>query len=246
VSLKSAYINILESGTVTLDAGTADSDFPLYRLHDRGVSKIFKTTAAVTTEVLIDQGASGNLAVDQLLIPVGHNLDGMTLDIEYSTDDISYTPAVAQWTGDANLVDKSWSALTKRYWKFTITSPGSIPEIPELFLTSTYTWERDPSKPAGPLDNIFNVIANVTASGQDRFLEMGDAKTQRGYTLPNISEAQKDELIALNNAWGGAKPFWVYDHTGAWLYVKLAGAVGLTLISHERYSMSFSVVQALT
>lgn len=245
--IKNAYINILESGAVTLAAGTAHASFPLYRLHDRNIGRVFKTTAAVTTEVLVDQGASGNLAVDQLLIPPGHNLDGETLDIKYSDNDSDYYEAVSQWVqSGSGLIDKSWSSITHRYWKFIVTSPSNAPEIPELFLTSTYEWERDASKrDSGPYDPEFNVLAEQTAAGHNRFLVRGSAKKRRRYHAPNVGETQKDNLVTMNDAWAGAVPFWLKDHEGVWIYGRLRAPIALKPVTYQRYSFDFDFVEVL-
>lgn len=224
----SCFKNLLETSTVSLAAGTADSTYPLYRLYDRVIGKMFKTTAAVTTEVQVDQGASGNLAADRLLIPAGHNLSGMTLDILYSDNGSAWSTAVTQWVqADNNLIDKSWASITHRYWKFKITSPASIPQIPEIFLTQTYTWERNPSLPLGPIDDVFNVENVVTSGGQDRFLTHGSAKRQRQYKCTGASETQRASITLLNAAWAGGKPFWLYDHEGTAIYGKLKEPLNL-------------------
>ncbi len=393
--MKHAHLNILESSIVSLSAGTEDSDFPLYRLYDRNVGRLFKPTAAETIEIkitpneLINPGletgdftgwapvnsaidsttfrsgaysarliASGSaidgarqdvpvdptkvrevqcygrvgsyvagtyqinilqmdsdlnyitgtaltlvtlsansgfvfggttigpsgsgaahtfapgaayirkqhkwsgagsegvgwmddvvimkdIALDRLLIPAGHNLGGMTLDIKYSDDDITYTPAVAQFTAPDGVIDKSWTGLTKPFWKFIITSPSRVPEIPELFLTATYEWARNPSRPAGDLDEKFNVESALTAGGQDRFLVMGDSKRQRSYKVPRMPEAMRDALLALNDAWKGAHPFWLHDHTGEWIYGKLARPMDVQEVAQGSSSLTFDFREVL-
>lgn len=404
MSIKCAYKNILETSLVSLTAGTEDSVYPLYRLYDRNIGRLFKPTLAETIEIKADQGATGNLAVDRLLIPAGHNLDGMTLDIFYSEDDINYTPATPRWTPSGNglmdrllndnllqnpgfetgdftgwvqnsatinssekhtgaysarleaagadiegarttpirvdetktytarvyaevnvytagnyavllhcysdeagsttigsfyllsfnntdnwrLGDKTigpagsgadfefpsgtktvrirqrWSDTptgiafmddvsfypvdgftTTRYWKFVITTPASIPEIPELFLTKTYEWERGPSRPAGPLDPEFNVEHEVTAAGQDRFLIHGDPKRQRVYHLSRCNETQKGNIVALNDAWAGAKPFFLYDHEGSWIFGKLRDPISIKEIAYQAYCFDFDFLEVL-
>ena len=243
--VKTAYLNILEAASVSLAAGAADSDFPLARLYDRDIGRLFKTTAAVTTEVLADQGASP-VAVDRLLIPSGHNLDGETLDILWSTDDISYTPAVSQWVqSGSGLINKSWAALTKRYWKFKVTSPSAAPEIAELFLTSSYEWPRNPTRPAGMLDPEHNVTHGVTAAGNDRFLKHGSSKRRRSYRLPSIGEAQKDAMLLLSAGWDGSKPFWMYDHEGAWIFGRLASEISLEEVAYQTYRAQFNFMEVL-
>jgi len=57
-NIKTCVKNILESGAVSLSAGTADSSYPLYRLYDRDIGKMFKITSAATLEVKIEQPAN--------------------------------------------------------------------------------------------------------------------------------------------------------------------------------------------
>lgn len=245
--VKCSYKNIFESGTVTLTAGTEDSNYPLYRIYNRDIGLLFKITAAVTMEIKVDQGASGILAADRLLIPAGHNFNGMTLDIKYSDNDSAYTAAVTQWVQSGNgLIVKEWTSETHRYWKFIITSPGSIPQLAELFLTQTYTWELNPFYPVPGKDKLFNVENTMTAGGQDRFLIHGDSKRQFNYVVPYAAETQKDNIITLNDAWEGAKPFWIYDvDNDTWVFGKLLTLLNVTEISNQKYGFEFNFIEVL-
>lgn len=243
--LKTAHKNILETSTVALSAGTEDPAYPLYRLYDRNIGRVFRPAAAATVEVKVDQGASDNLAVDRLLIPSGHNLAGMTLDIKHSDDDTAYTEAVPQWTGTDGLMEKSWSPATHRYWKFIITDPPAVPELAELFLTQTYSWERDPARPAGPFDKVFNVENDLTAGGQERFLVHGDPRRQRLYHMPRCGEAQKGGVLDLYDGYGGSRAFWLYDHEGNWIYGRLRAPLNLREEAHQRYSFEFDFLEVL-
>jgi hypothetical protein len=242
--IKTAHINILETGTVTLTAGTEDTSYPLYRLYDRNVGRLFKTTSAVTTEVKVDQGAAAPLSVDTLIVPAGHNLDGITLDIKHSDDDAVYTPAVSQWTGAAGVIEKSWAPVTKRYWKFIITSPATIPEISELFLTETYDWTRDPARPTGALEREGNVENAQTAGGKDRFLVQGPPKLRREYTVPRCGQQQMDHMLSHMATHHQGKPFWLYDGT-QWIYGKLRRPLELREIAYQTYSYQFDFLEVL-
>ena len=244
MSVMTAYLNILETSAVTLTAGAEDASAPLWRLYDRNIGRMFKTAAAVTLKVLVDQGASP-VAVDRLLVPSGHNLAGMTLNIKNSSDNITFTPAVTQWTGMSGLIDKSWAFVSKRYWEFSVTTPASIPQIPELFLTSAYAWPRNPSRPSGPFDPEFNVLSDVTASGQDRFLVMGAPKRVRRYTVPRASTAMRDSMLAFNAAWAGAYPFWLCDNDGVWIFGKLTAPLNVTEVASGSYSLEFDFEEVL-
>ena len=246
-TVKTAHANILEASTVSLSAGSADPDHPLARLWDRNQSRLFRAASASTLEVKVDQGGTAPyLSADTLMIPSGHNLDGMTLDIKHSGDDASYTPAVSQWVqSGGGLIVKNWSALTKRYWKFIVTSPSSAPEFAEMFITSTYSWQRNPTRPAGRLERVFNVAHTSTASGADRFLVHGLPRRRRSYILPSISETQKDALLELNDTWAGVKPFWLCDHTGAWIFGRLDSPLEVMEEGHMRFSARFEFVEVI-
>ena len=79
--------NILETGAVTV-TGTPDTGFPVSRLYDRSIDFYWKDTVTEAKDFKIDQGASGNLAVDALIIDK-HNFNGIDLKLQYSTDDFT-------------------------------------------------------------------------------------------------------------------------------------------------------------
>jgi hypothetical protein len=225
----------------TLIYSTAtDSTGPMY-FHAN-----FSSSAGLTyLDDVVAYNASAFEVADRLLIPSGHNLSGETLDLKWSHDGVNYFTAVAQWTGAAGHMNKSWTSNSPRYWKFIVTDPTSAPQLAELFLTSTYEWVRNPARPAGPLDDIFNVEHGQTASGQDRFLVHGDEKRQRVYHLPRCGETQKDNTIALNDAWAGSKPFWLEDHGGNWIYGRLRRPLNLKEVAHQSYSFDFDFLEVL-
>jgi hypothetical protein len=238
-------MNVLETSTVSLSAGTGDPGFPLYRLYDRNTGRSFRSTTAETIEIKIDQGADSPKSLDRLIIPSGHNLEDMTLDIKYSDDDVVYTPAVTQWTATGSQITKSWSAIAKRYWKFIITSPTTVPELSELFLTSTYVWDKEPASPAWPSEKEFNVEHALTSGGQDRFLIHGEPKRRRAFHIERLSTTQRDEISALSNGLNGALPFWLLDHEGEWIFGRLASPIKLVEVAYQTYSLDFDFLEVL-
>jgi len=243
--MKSCYINILDTSTVSLSAGAEDPSYPLYRIYDRDVGRPFKASAAATLEIKIDQGPYPD-SVDRLLIPSGHNLNGMTLGIKHSDDDLTYSDAVTQWVqSGTGLIEKSWNQTTARYWKFIITAPASIPGMAELFLTGTYEWQRLPARPAGPFEDVFNAESDASANGMERFLIHGNPKRQRVYRMANAGSVQKANILDLNSAWQGAKPFWLEDHEGNWIYGKLRKPIELKEEGYGRYSFEFDFLEVL-
>jgi hypothetical protein len=138
---------------------------------------------------------------------------------------------------------------TKRYWKIIISNPSIIPEIGEIFLSQTYEWEKNPQLPAGPLDHEFNVENEVSAGGQDRFLIHGDPKRQRVYSVYKADSIQKENILALNNEYQNAKPFWLCDHNGKWIFGKLRRPISLRYEDEGEegglYSFDFDFLEVL-
>lgn len=244
--IKCASKNILESSSVSLGAGVEDPSYPLYRLYDRAAGRAFRPAGAGAVEIIIDQGSDAPLPVDRMFIPPGHNLDGMTLGIEHSEDGATYTYAISPWPAASGLIEKSWTPLARRYWKFTIESGSTLPELSELFITQTYEWEKDPPRPAGPFDPEFNVEHSQTASGADRFLVSGQRKRRRRYSMPACNKAQKDNIEAVFSDWAGSRPFWLCDHEGNWMFGRLAGPLNLREVAHQTYSFDFDFVEVLS
>jgi hypothetical protein len=217
---------------------TTDSTGPMY------FQANYQSAAGLT---YLDDVAVYNIQfpIDRLLIPSGHNLGGETLDMKYSYDGVNYFDAVAQWTGEAGLINKSWTPKAARLWKFIVTNPAAIPEMAELFLTNTCEWARNPSRPAGPLDDVFNVEHAQTASGQDRFLVRGAEKRRRLYHMPRCGQAQKDDIVALYSEYGGSAPFWLEDHEGNWIYGRLRAPLNLKESAYQSYSFDFDFLEVL-
>ncbi|MDA8090078.1 MAG: hypothetical protein M0Z61_07635 [Nitrospiraceae bacterium] len=430
--IQSCYQNILESASVTLSVGSQNNSYPLYRLYDRDIGRMFEASAAASLTVHVDQGSSP-VAVDRLFIPAGHNLSGVQLDLQGSDDDVTYATVLpnlllhsqdfenAWWSknnstviansatapdgtltasivgdgtaygeheltsggtsisagqsytasvyfkyvsqryvvfrlslgtsgvygtvdilnglfstppqsyagapanisgsitsvgngwfrasitvtadvsgtaalllisspsgadgagpsytgnnntyyvwgaqaeaasaaslyiptngtaqqfvpGGSGLIEFNFPSATHRYWKLIITNPAAAPQFAELFLTSTYTWEKLPARPGGPFDDVFNVKTDVTASGLDRFLTFGNSKRQRIYKVVNAGATQQTNILALNTAWAGSKPFWLYDHEGNWIYGKLNKPLGLKETGAGKYEFDFNFLEVL-
>jgi hypothetical protein len=252
-NIKTCYLNILENSTVSLDAGTAEALYPLYRLHDRLVGRIFKSTAAETITVRVDQGSESDdwLAVDSLLIASGHNLYAdptpANIAVDWSDNGSAWTPALtATAVSGTGVIYHTWTSSTHRYWRVVITSPPAAVEITELFLTQTYTFEKNPTQKVNALESQFNVRNEVDASGGDRFIQMGVKKERRNYRIELARAAQEANAEALNDEWGGYKPFFLYDHNDTWLYGKLNAPMNIEFMSATTYGFNFDFVEVIS
>jgi hypothetical protein len=63
--------------------------------------------------------------------------------------------------------------------------------------------------------------------------------------MPRCGEAQKGNLVALNDAWGGSKPLWIEDHEGEWIYGRLQGPLNLKEIAYQSYNFDFDFLEVL-
>ena len=173
--------NILESGTVTV-TGDADSDKPEARLYDRTINLYWKFTGTQATTIKVDQGATGNLAIDALFIPK-HNFNGEDITWEWSTNDADWNAAVTGWTQGDNLqIEKTISSsLTKRYWRTTITSMVN-PMATEVFMS--YGYEFDVSQNQNPQNSDQpTVVWTPTLGATERSTKHGDARRVREYSI---------------------------------------------------------------
>lgn len=236
--VKFCYRNILETGTVTVT--TENASFPKYRLYDRNLGKLFKSTAfASPFAIVINQGAVISYEVDRLIIPAGHNLNGLACSLRYSTDNFgSDDHEAVGWTqGDALIIDKTFTAQTKQYWKLNITAPATIVEIPEIFLTKDYIFQINPilGSEEGFLDNVYS---QESRSGLDYDVKFGTTRRLRTYDLIYVEETQKSDLESWKSHCEGIKPFWIYDHYGTLIYMKMLNPLKFIYLENDpsRYS----------
>jgi hypothetical protein len=231
---------------VSLLTGVADASYPLYRLYDRHIGKMFKSTLAETVTISVDQGSSVQ-AVDRLMIPAGHNLAGLLLSWQYSDNGQNFSDALAAWTqADNLLINKALNAgISHRYHKFAITSPAQIPQVPELCLTSTYSWETLPARPLGPFNQVYNVSRKATNGGGVRFWKRGDPKQQRHFKIPRAGNTQRDNALTFDGQWGGCNSFWLCDSAGVWLYGELTSDMNMTEVFNNQNSFNFDFLEVL-
>ncbi|RJQ22035.1 MAG: LamG domain-containing protein [Nitrospiraceae bacterium] len=182
--------------------------------------------------------------VDKLIIPAGHNLYNASFSLKYSDDDMTYVNIVAPWTqADSELIEKTWASSTNRFTELKIVTPV-LPQIAEMFLTSEYEWERNPSRPTGDLLPRFNVERDVCAGGQPRYLIHGDPRRYRYYPQVRALSTQKANAKAMYDAWAGGKPFWLCDHEGNWIYGEIL-SMEMPEQASDMFPFSFEFLEVL-
>ncbi len=213
--------NILELGTVTV-TGDPDSGYPESRLFDRAISLFWKDTVTEAKNFVVDQGATGNLAVDFLAIEK-HNFDGEDMQFQYSTDNFSadINDAVTDWNQSGNgQIIKTLSELTKRYWRVTLSSMAN-PQCSEIFVSKGYSFNALRENPPAGRD-ISNVRWNRTVGGIERSTKFGDKRKSRNYTFWLSASEWTDWETVISYLNDYAKPFYFMDHKGSYFMAKFA------------------------
>ena len=215
--------NILESGTVTV-TGDPDTGFPESRLYDRAISLFWKDTVTEAKNFVVDQGASGNLAVDFLAVH-RHNFSGIALHWHYSSDNFSADEhaAVPDWTqGDNNQIIKTFApALTQRYWRVAHASIAT-PMCGEIFMSKGYSFNamRDLNPTGRDMDN---VQWNKTIGGMERSTKFGDKRKTRVYSFWLSPSEYTDFLTVKSYLNDYARPFYFKDHKDNYFLAKFEG-----------------------
>lgn len=243
-NIKVAYRNILETSTIAVT--TENTSFPKYRLYDRDIGKLFKGTAyANPFSIVIDQGATTIYEIDRLVIPVGHTLNGLYCSLRYSTDYfVADDHEAVGWTqGDALLIDKTFTAQTKRYWRFDIYAPATIVEMPEMFLSKLYTFERNPSY-GSKVGKKKNIVRNETQSGRVRRIKLGESRLSAVYDLL-IATAQKTNFEAWDIGTDGTKYFYVWDEDGTPRFMELLTDLEFSYRSSVMWNISMELLEVL-
>ena len=244
--IKLCYRNILETGNVSVT--DQNNSFPSYRLYDRDIGKLFKGNSAGnnnTFTIQVDQSANNAYDVDRLIIPVGHSLNGLPLALSHSNDGNNWTPALNSWNATASKVDSSFNNTVKRYWKLEITTANNAPEMPEMFLTKEYQFERNPNY--GLEDGKKkNILSDETQSGLVRLVKFGEPRRFRTYQLTKIGDNQKTNLESWDNHCEGIKALYLIDHQNDAFFAWLTTKDLIFAMEHEnRWSVRMEFLEVL-
>lgn len=239
------YRNILESGTVTVTSENAA--FPKPYLYDRDIGFLFKgASTPANFYITIDQGASLSYEVDRLMIPAGHNLDGLSLKLQYSTDNFAadINDAVAWTQSGSGLIDKTFTAQTKRYWRLNIASPAAAPELAEMFLTKAVPFIYNPEF-GGPVGKKRNVDRTESRAGLAQKIKNGEARRTYKYAWSILETAEKTLFEAWDDHCEGVKNFYLIDTDAITIFVERLGDLMFTPIGPGQYQTAFDLLEVV-
>lgn len=241
---KLCYLNIFESGTVTVTS--ENPSYPKYRLYDRDIGKLFHgNSTPANFYITVDQGASP-VEVNRLFIPAGHNLDTLALKLQYSTDNFvaDINDAVSWVQSGSGLIDKAFAAQTKQYWRLNIAAPASAPELAEIFLSKVYTFERNPNYGLKERKQK-NVERFETISGRMRRIKNGEVRRKREYQFTKITGQQRDDFTDWDNATDGTKAFYFEDINGEVFFAESLDDLEFDMESEGRFGLPLNLLEVL-
>lgn len=236
--------NILETGTVEV-TGEPDSGYPEARLYDRDGTLYWKDTVTEAKTFKVDQGASNNKSIDLLAI-IGHNFDGEDLTWEYSEDDSNWYDAVVGWSqsGNSQIIKTLAAALTKRYWRVTLSSMPS-PRCAEMFMSYGYEFQVDFNNPVSVQKKSY-VLWQETASGIDRSVKQGDRRRMRSYPLFLDSTTRENLRDALDDLDELSKSFFIKDHEDNYFLCRLLEDPLENFMTEEHTPLLLDIIEQLT
>lgn len=208
--MKIGFVNLLEDGTVTVTS--SESLYQSYRLYDRIFGRMWKATSTATQTIQVDQGASGSQAIDALIIPAGHNLNGCNLQWQYSDNGSSWSDAVTDWaqSGSGIIVKQASASSTHRYWKLEIAGASAAPYCAEVFMTLLYTFDPPVLGLTRKTDRI--VTRQVSYTGFPHPVKQGVSKRSHNGTMIISDSTMLSNFEAFLDQRDGYKPFYIEDH----------------------------------
>lgn len=195
--------SLLDSDTVTVSPA-ADASFPVSNASDDRTFTLFKWTGSAPFDVITDAGAAATSDVDYFALVI-HDIftQGGTVTFASSPDNITYTTIFTVVPADNFIIFRSFTKVTKRFFRLRITAASSPPFIGQL------QWGTKVEVPFGigtPFDpNAERVNFRGTRSQEGNILGATGSFVERMATinLPNLPST-----FVTGTTLGLFKEFW--------------------------------------
>lgn len=240
--IRIATRNLFEEATSVTVTGTPTTGYPAARLWDRGIAREFRMAGAGGHYLTFTGGLSAAEA-NALIIPAGHSLSGLAVEVWKSADGATWGSAYSSATPASNAISvQEFTAVAAAYWRLRFPVDSTV-ALAEAHLTNILTFERAPARPGGALETEFNVSVDPSSAGVPRYIEYGPERRRRSYEFANYSATGAAEIKARLDALRMAKDFWLCDHAGVWIFGNVLAPVIPVEIAAGRCSFSFDFLE---
>ena len=203
-----------EAGIAGLSSNNSvESAYPLDALIDnRWTTKMKFAAAAADHYIDIDLGADHSDTIGELIIPAGHSLDGIAMDL---LADTTHPPTTSKdsWTqSGSGVIKRSFTAEAKRYYRLEMDTNGAH-EFHQLILTNQKTFTAGPNWPKAPNRYRHSYIRFELPSGITPTLQTGTRRRVLQVDFPLVDDQDATNDLATLRAWieavGMHHPFWI-------------------------------------
>jgi hypothetical protein len=193
------------SSTALSTAGPKD-----HLIDDRKGSLTTFAVPATNHYFQVNRGSGTLEAIDRMLIPDGHTLNGCTFRLEADDNSGMTSPTsliAATAITSAGLLDYSFASNSERYVRITFQTSGAW-SVPEWVLTRTRTLIRGP-EPDWTYDVLTNDLIFTKPTGASSALNLGPDQRRLELTYRLLDDSDRTLLLDLISACGRRRPFYV-------------------------------------
>ena len=205
------------ASAISLNPGTADTDFPLDNLIDERAGTLFKFDSTESDpSIEIDLGADFVTGLTRLIVPMPHNIEVVYVYDDDAADFVGLTTLGSKDPVTAGeTLDLTFTASTQRYIRIRLwNTSATLHYLPQLILTKVQEFD------VGPVlgDALDGKAANVTRlnqpTGISPTIQHGADQRILEYFYENpLTDAGGStditDMEALVAAVGMYRPFWV-------------------------------------
>ena len=199
-----ALANLDDSGTITDDDKRKLIDF-----------RIGDLPSSIDARIDVDFGGTPAVSVNRLVIPPGHNCNGLDLrvfaDATFApTTKVSALPDAQVTNGAVIDLDCSTAAGTERYWRFIPASIGTDLEVGEFWLGEYQQLASAPVTPDFDSAYVYEQT-EVGYPGGSATVELAPPRRSFELTVRNLDPAGADYAVLESViVQGRSNPFWYW------------------------------------
>ena len=195
--------------TVTSEATGFEKDKVI---DDQAVPLFRFNVSAADNNAELDRAAAGG-TLNRVVIPAGHNLDGLTLDYETSASGAfggeESTPVSIVVSGSGIIDEATGAGMTLRFQRVNFPDVAQE-ELGELFVTERLVFDRGPA-PEWTDENRANVSERELRSGILYLIRRGSSARIFELTFERLTAADVAIFDAIETqSADGVAPFWFW------------------------------------